>query len=79
MRIAVRLRFAGCFLSYRKLRFFTGLKKQESIEHMLDKLLYEDDAKTTRLEDIKTFCTNLVIRQVISLIPLMSEGTRGVE
>ena len=37
-------------------------KEQEFTEHMLDKLLFRYDDKTTRLEDIKTFNAGLVIK-----------------
>lgn len=52
------------FLFTREFCLLLELKKQESIERTSDKLLRENDIKTTRSKDIKTFCTSLVIKQV---------------
>lgn len=45
---------------------FGGNKKKHTLpEHMLDNGVFEHDCMTTQLEDIKTFHTSLVSKQII--------------
>ena len=53
------------FLLYRKLRFFGQPKKHMFSERMLDNGAFEHGCVTTRSEDIETFHSSLVSKQVV--------------
>lgn len=45
--------------------FLNNKKKHTFSEYMFDKRMFEHDYVTTRLEDIETFHTSLVSKQVV--------------
>ena len=70
--VSCRYRDAAASFANETLLYFIGnfdfggnKKKHTFLEHMLDNGVFEHDCMTTQLEDIKTFHTSLVSKQVI--------------